>query len=580
MKIGKVGRIVFLSGLTVLPGMVLASSLYATDYKLVRTTVDPDKKLNRSEETGAEKLSTSASEGTFTWSQTWKDAGKEIANYSFTITFDRPPDVIVSGQPFPLRLTVAASGGGEMKERPTQLEGRFDVPGDSIARATAGQPPYGKPFVGSATGSRDYKVPADFGDFDIVAVATLWGAVAVYHYEPVKPGETTTTTTVSSPRPGAGKDPCESEGDALSVASLKARLAWSKLQTGRQAIESLNEQWENSRQAAYWSGTLDVALMAGSVLAKPLSLALGQTVVSQSLKVAVVEGAVKGMIVSGMKKFNDYLHGRSLDPAEVLAAIAEKGEAGAGKALNDYAMKEIGGELLESIATEKMAPEFKGLLMREFVEPAAKFAGLMMSLESALKSAWTDHGRLENLRLAIKILRDREIVDSRQWEGAMGDLDVARSSFNHCQSLHPESALDPRVSAEADFRPEPSTGGASRPFRRTAERDPTKTAVGSPSAGPSVVLPYGSASLGLREGSVVVTSVAPDDYYAKQGVVAGAKLISIDFEPFSARTLEELKKLLSPADKEMLVLEFLLPDGRKINLPIPVERSPESASPQ
>ena len=574
MNIRKIWRVPLLLMSGCLLGFAIASSGYATDYKLVRTTVDPGKTLTRSQQTETETISTSVSEGNFSWTQTWKDGGKEIANYSFTITFDRPPEVIVSGQPFSLKLTVTASGGGDKKQRPTNLEGRFDVPGDSVAQATAGQPAYDKPFVGSATGSRNYKIVEAWADFDIVAVASLWGAVTVYHYERVSPGETT-TTTVRPQQPGTtGKDPCESERDALTVASLKARLAWSKLQTGRQAIEDLNQQWENNRQAAYWSGTLDVALMAGSVLAKPLTQALGRTVVSQTLRTAVVEGAVKGVVVDGMKKLNDYYHDRQLDPAEVLAGMAEKGESGASKAVDDFAMKEIAGKLVESIATEKMAPEFKDLLMREFYEPAAKFAGLIMTLKSAMDSAWTDHRRLENIRLAIKVLRDREIADSRRWEQMMGDFDVARSSFNHCRSLHPESATDAQTSAEADFRPESMSGGSSQPLRRSAETETTKSTGGSSGPGlPSIALPYGSASLGLQEGSVVVTKIeAGDIYYAKQGLVAGSRLISINFEPFSARTLEELKKLLKPADKEMLVLEFLRPDGQKINLPIPVEK--------
>jgi hypothetical protein len=53
--------------------------------------------------------------------------------------------------------------------------------------------------------------------------------------------------------------------------------------------------------------------------------------------------------------------------------------------------------------------------LRRDGEPAAKLAGLMVNLQSALDSAWTAHGKLEDLRLAINMLRDREILDARRW---------------------------------------------------------------------------------------------------------------------------------------------------------------------
>lgn len=186
----------------------VVSAAQASEYRLVRVTVDPDNKLNATRDVGAEKSVVAAGEGNFTWTQTWRDGGKEIASYTLKIKFDRPPDVIVSNTKFSLSLTVSATANGLSKERPTQLEGRFDVPGGSLAAATAGQPPANQPFVGEAKGNATYKIRDHMRDFDIVATASLWGPVTVYHYDEFETGEdggttkppaTTTPTTPTKP---------------------------------------------------------------------------------------------------------------------------------------------------------------------------------------------------------------------------------------------------------------------------------------------------------------------------------------------------------------------------------------------
>ena len=86
-----------------------------------------------------------------------------------------------------------------------------------------------------------------------------------------------------------------------------------------------------------------------------------------------------------------------------------------------------------------------------------------------------------------------------------------------------------------------------------------------------VVLPYKSASLALRDGQVVVASISPEDiYYAKQGLVVGSRLESIDLEPLTVRGIEDLRNAMNPPGKEMLVPGFVKPDGTRITIPIPL----------
>ncbi len=396
--------------------------------------------------------------------------------------------------------------------------------------------------------------------------------------------------------PPPSKDPCASDRDSLMAASLGARMVWANLQTVRSAITELDAAWENNREAAYWSGTLDVALMAGSVLTKPLATALGREILKQPLKTALMEAALKGMLVESLKQFNAYCHGKDVQPAEVLAAVANKAPSSvASKVLNDFTANVLEKMMMDRIAAGDMggleslqiasgtvdgtmrggmSPEMTKFLREKFAAPAAQFMGLMLSLKSAIDGAWTAVGKLESLRLAIKELRDREIEEARKWDAAMTELDRTRSAFNYCQKLHPESPKDDATAAAAGFRPPPSTSSPAGGLRKGAEAGPTPPAAGEkpPDDGPTLVLPYKTASLSLRNGEAFLTIGSGDYYYSKQGLVSGSRLVSINFKPYSVRTLDDLKKLIYVPGEEMTGLEFVTPDGKKVLLPVPLDQ--------
>ncbi len=408
------------------------------------------------------------------------------------------------------------------------------------------------------------------------------------------PADRPSTPPPSNPPPS--KDPCASDRDALMAASLGARMAWANLQTVRSAVTELDAAWENNREAAYWSGALDVALMAGSVLTKPLAKVLGAEILKQPLKTAVMEAALKGMMTESLKQFNAYCHGRDLQPAEVLAAVANKApSSAANKVLNEFATNVLEKMLMDKIAAGDMGgletlqiasgtvdgtmrggttPAMTKFVRENYAAPAAQFMGLMLSLKSAIDGAWTAHGKLENLRLAIKELRDREIEEARKWDAAMAEMDRTRSSYNYCRTLHPDSPKDDATEAAAGFQPPPSTSSPAEGRRKSAEAGPTPPAAGEkpPDGGPTLVLPYKTASLSLRNGEAFLNIAPGDYYYSKQGLVSGSRLVSINFKPYSVRTLDDLKKLIYAPGEEMTGLEFVTPDGKKVLLPVPLDQ--------
>jgi hypothetical protein len=597
-----------------------AQSSRVTGSKLVSAVVDPEKKMSYTRSGNTEDQTMSVSKNQFTYSLTFKDNGRQICRYDFTGTFDAPPENLKQGQEFTLNVQLTCTATGDTKERPWVQSARFDcggVAGPELVkgdRVWVGQHSEGGPFVPSAQAAFVFRMPTDGYKFYINAVATGCGTVTEYKYDFVgastgggaapddQPATPPPADRPSDQPPPARKDPCGTERDALVVASLKARLAFSGVQSLRSAIEQLNQEWENRRQAAFWSGTLDVALMAGSVLTKPLASAFGREIAKQSISAALLEAGLKGMVKQGLKQYINYCSDQNLGaPGEVLTEVATKGgkdlvkkgfEKFTEKMLTDMLLeKTLAGEMggLESVLAGSVSrfpggvdgtmmggtalPPAREFIRREFAGPTAALLGVMISLQSAMDGAWTAHRKLESLRLAVSVLRDNEIVADERWRQAMEDLDRTRSSFNYCRQLHPESPPDEQAAAAADFSPEPEAVPPLQPMRRVAEAE-TRARTLAAGNGQAVVLPYRSASLAVRDGNVVVSIITPDDiYYAKQGLVAGSLLISINFEPFTVQTLEELRKLLSPADQEMLVLEFLRPDGKRINLPIPVEKN-------
>ena len=119
----------------IFPLRQLLQAAPAADYKLVRTTVDHEKKVNTSRSLPSEEMTMSAGAGQFTYIQIWKDGSRQICQYYFTATFDKPPDQLTIGQEFPLNISLTCSASGDIKERsdvpslPLRLDGPRTRPG-------------------------------------------------------------------------------------------------------------------------------------------------------------------------------------------------------------------------------------------------------------------------------------------------------------------------------------------------------------------------------------------------------------------------------------------------------------------
>jgi hypothetical protein len=571
--------------------------------KLVSTVVDPEKKMNYTRPSPTEDQSMSVSKNQFNYTITYKDNGVEICSYTMTAVFDAPPENLRQGQEFTLNVQLTCTASGKTRERPFVQSARFDCGGIAgpemvkSERVWVGQHSQGGPFVPSAQAAFVFKMPTDGYKFYINAVATGCGTVTEYKYEfveasPVGGAAPADKPLVTAPRPtsagGTSKNPCAAEKDAWREASVKAQFAFYHLQTVRAMIEDLNREWESRRQAAYWSGTLDVALLAGSVLTKPLAGALGAEIVKQPLQTAIIEAGFKGIVKESLKKFAGYCSEKNLNPSEVLADVFDKGATNAAKkALEEFGANVITEMMMSKILAGEMGgldglqvaaagvdstmrggvtPEMSKFLRNEFAAPAAKLAGVLVSLGSAIDGAWTAHGKLENLRIAVKGLRDQEIERTRKWELLTQDLDAALNNYNECLKLHPEARDEPAPSMR----------------RRAGEEAPRSPNVGD---GPAVLNSDGTLSLKLmgcrlrlQGNRISIAEFGPADQGASRPeyIIAGAVLKSV-FDMTDGRerdaetlTLEELGRILNSSESNaIVVLKFGLPGGDGFDLPHP-----------
>ena len=399
---------------------------------------------------------------------------------------------------------------------------------------------------------------------------------------------------VSSPRrpepptrpepPSPARDACAGERERLVQASLRANLAAYHLQSVRSAVEELNREWEARRTAAYWSGTIDVAFMAGSLLSKPAAALVGVQVAKQQLVTQIVEAGIKGVVKNGLKKFPDYCGAKGIAPADVLGALEKGGENAGKKVLDEFVTEFLTQDIMSKLVAEEAGgmtwlqaaignvdqtmrggSEVTAFVRAEYAAPIAALAGVLVSLQSTIDSAWTAHNKLEALRLALVALRGQELKRNQRWEQMRQEFDLARSSFNYCRQLHPESPDQP-LGKNISVPPPASPGGAG-----TADRDARGGEVGrtAVSAGNTMPLPLDLAVITLVDGHATVTSVKQGSNFAENGLVVGAKFVAIDEQLIDGLSMAQIKEWMTLGQGRAVTLRFVRPDGQTRSLTPP-----------
>ena len=244
---------------------------------------------------------------------------------------------------------------------------------------------------------------------------------------------------------------CQQAQDRWQEASYLTRLAFYQVQTDREAIQELEMAWQRQQERAITSGAIDVALLAGSILTKPITLGMGAAAVAkEGIEIALIDAAMTGIVKEGLKQYEKILMDSDVEPQDALKAMCGKGKENLDKKSAESILAlYLEQRIMAKIRSGEMGPidrlwtygargvdqTMRPGLLGEYCKQAARTAGLMVSLGLAVRSAWTNHGKLEDIRMAIDGVRNQLTERTQIWEQRKQDLEVAAYARDECEKL-------------------------------------------------------------------------------------------------------------------------------------------------
>lgn len=230
------------------------------------------------------------------------------------------------------------------------------------------------------------------------------------------------------------EDPCAGEREKLALGKAKLRALFASQAKLNSFLTFLDNEYENTRQSAYWSGAVDVAMLAGSVFGRAARAGLGWAVertlmqnFGVSLATAFGSNLAKGIL-------ND-LTAAGITP-EGLKKMAE------GSAQTEV-IKQI---ITDAVTEDQMQTLGRGLdpngpvyravkegVQSNWAKPAADLFGDTMSLLNLGKGMFSGKKRLEMIRAQMSRVREHLFKVESDIEDARMDVDLAKHSLGLCE---------------------------------------------------------------------------------------------------------------------------------------------------
>ncbi len=230
------------------------------------------------------------------------------------------------------------------------------------------------------------------------------------------------------------EDPCAGEREELALGKAKLRALFASQAKLNSFLTFLDNEYENTRESAYWSGAVDVAMLAGSVFGRAARAGLGWAVerslmqnIGVSIATAFGSNLAKGIL-------ND-LTAAGITP-EGLKKMAE------GSAQTEI-IKQI---ITDAVTEDQMAtlgrgldpngPVFKAVkegVQTNWAKPAADLFGDTMSLLSLGKGMFSGKRRLEMIRAQMRRVRELLSKLESDIEDARMEVDLAKHSLGLCE---------------------------------------------------------------------------------------------------------------------------------------------------
>jgi hypothetical protein len=279
-----------------------------------------------------------------------------------------------------------------------------------------------------------------------------WVYNLVYRWDPVCTGAGGPQPTMPVAGPQGGQPAKSTRGQELRQrffeSLFRVKILEMQLAMYRDLLVSLDWQWEDTRQAQYWSGVFDIATMAGSAFWKPVASAAGVLVVKQSLMRALIEKVLKAILKDTAKQVLKDFDGQGVS---LFKLGMKASEAAAIKTLqkvfeNDMTEKistivkmDYPGLMAAATTSGQLPPAYLKMVKDSAVGPASDTFGCFIDFAKAVDAGRTGHNQLDAIRLSMKGIRERRILPlTTDLDQAKRDLDVAKYAYDLYLKDHPE----------------------------------------------------------------------------------------------------------------------------------------------
>lgn len=233
------------------------------------------------------------------------------------------------------------------------------------------------------------------------------------------------------------KDPCANDLDRLKKASGEARALHDAIQTLRSYLAQLETQYENVRQAGYWSAAVDLGLLGASIFGTPLTVGLtGKAVVSQSISRAMGESAATALGGEMMKSVANGMLGQGVSWENFVKAPYGGAE--------DVVVQNVISEVLTqryatSIAQRGVSTSVRSALVKGYTsQVASQIASGVMQLISVgkiLNGAYSEVQKLEAIREIMGKVRKSIFELELLYDEALSEMRISRSVYEKCRKI-------------------------------------------------------------------------------------------------------------------------------------------------
>ncbi len=238
-------------------------------------------------------------------------------------------------------------------------------------------------------------------------------------------------------------DPCADRVTRVEVTGASSRILFSGVQTLRDQVVYFNREWENARQAGFWSAAYDIATMAGPILAKPVAKAFGKVIVEEvlkdTIKARVTEAALKSLEGTLGKDLLNHLSEQGIDWKDP-AAVAKLARSTKEEITRVQMAKAVKGWAIrgKDLAFDPAYESVKHLVEESVAGPITEVIPQMATLLSIGYGTFESHERMEAINAIVNQVEDHLTRLEEHWEDAVNELELATAALVHCRQLQVE----------------------------------------------------------------------------------------------------------------------------------------------